>query len=189
MLNFFNFFFNNFLIFLIEDNTDDKNVVYTVELQRNGGPLGITISGSDERFEPMYVSGLTEGGLADRYFFKINMKIKQNFEDIFSSSTNAIHVGDVILAINNVPLRGKTLSEAIELLHNADDMVTLKISRNINNQNDVPTPQLQQRIIGSNSSTQLNTSDSFKKSAKIIENTNKTNSDNLSTSTQMCKFF
>jgi hypothetical protein len=51
---------------MIEDNTDDKVIVYTVELQRNGGPLGITISGSDERFEPMYVSGLTEGGLADR---------------------------------------------------------------------------------------------------------------------------
>ena len=80
-------------------------------MQRNGGPLGITISGSDDLFEPMYVSGLTEGGLAER--------------------TNAIHVGDIILAINNVPLRGKSLTEAIELLQNADDMVTLKISRKL----------------------------------------------------------
>ena len=50
-----------------EDNVDDKVVVYTVEMQRNGGPLGITISGSDDLFEPMFVSGLTEGGLAERY--------------------------------------------------------------------------------------------------------------------------
>jgi glutamate receptor-interacting protein len=52
-----------------EDNADDKVVVYTVELQRNGGPLGITISGSDDLFEPMFVSGLTEGGLAERLSF------------------------------------------------------------------------------------------------------------------------
>lgn len=82
-------------------------------MQRNGGPLGITISGSDDIFEPMYVSGLTEGGLAER--------------------TNAIHVGDVILAINNVSLRGKSLTEAIELLQNAEDSVTLKISRKLQN--------------------------------------------------------
>ena len=45
--------------------------------------------------------------------------------------TNAIHVGDLILAINNVNLRGKSLTEAIELLQNADDAVTLKISRKL----------------------------------------------------------
>ena len=99
-----------FFFFNLED-TDEKIVVYTVEMQRNGGPLGITISGSDDLFEPMFVSGLTEGGLAER--------------------TSAIHVGDIILAINNVSLRGKSLSEAIELLQNADDMVTLKISRKL----------------------------------------------------------
>ncbi len=86
-------------------------MVYTVELQRNGGPLGITISGSDDLYEPLHVSGLTEGGLAER--------------------TNAIHIGDTILAINNVPLRGKSLTEAIDLLKNSDDIVTLKISRKL----------------------------------------------------------
>lgn len=45
--------------------------------------------------------------------------------------TNAIHVGDIILAINNVSLKGKSLSEAIELLQNAGDAVTLKISRKL----------------------------------------------------------
>ena len=94
-----------------EEPPDDKIVIYTVEMQRNGGPLGITISGSDDLFEPMFVSGLTEGGLAER--------------------TNAIHTGDIILAINNTSLRGKSLSEAIELLQSADDMVTLKISRKL----------------------------------------------------------
>lgn len=38
-------------------------------MEKNGGPLGITISGSDDLFEPMFVSGLTEGGLAERFFF------------------------------------------------------------------------------------------------------------------------
>jgi hypothetical protein len=85
--------------------------VYTVELQRNGGPLGITISGSDDLYEPLHVSGLTEGGLAER--------------------TKAIHNGDTILAINNVPLRGKSLTEAIDLLKSSDDIVTLKISRKL----------------------------------------------------------
>jgi ribosomal protein L22 len=38
------------------------------------------------------------------------------------------------LAINNTSLKGKSLSEAIELLQNTDDMVTLKISRKLNKQ-------------------------------------------------------
>jgi hypothetical protein len=40
-------------------------------------------------------------------------------------------VGDILLAINNVSLRGKTLSETIELLQNTDETVTLKISHNM----------------------------------------------------------
>lgn len=99
-------------------------VVYTVELQRNGGPLGITISGSDDLFEPLHVSGLTEGGLAER--------------------TNAIHIGDTILAINNVSLRGKSLTEAIELLKSSDDIVTLKISRKL----DLVQQQQQHKLNG-----------------------------------------
>lgn len=38
----------------------------------------------------------------------------------------------MILAINNIQLRGKTRDEAIQLLQNADDLVTLKISRKLN---------------------------------------------------------
>ncbi|KAH9363912.1 hypothetical protein HPB48_003203 [Haemaphysalis longicornis] len=41
-------------------------VIFTVELARHGGPLGITISGTEEPFDPIIISGLTEGGLAER---------------------------------------------------------------------------------------------------------------------------
>lgn len=37
------------------------SVVYTVELHRYGGPLGITISGSEDCAEPIVLSRLTEG--------------------------------------------------------------------------------------------------------------------------------
>ncbi|CAN8025283.1 unnamed protein product [Ixodes persulcatus] len=89
-------------------------VVFTVELARHGGPLGITISGTEEPFDPIVISGLTEGGLAER--------------------TGALHVGDRILAINGQSLRGKPLSEAILSLQNSGDVVTLKISKSPINQ-------------------------------------------------------
>ena len=41
-------------------------VVYTVELQRHGGPLGITISGTDDPEDPIVISELTPHGLAER---------------------------------------------------------------------------------------------------------------------------
>ena len=47
----------------------------------------------------------------------------------FLSRTGAIHVGDRILAINNVSLKGKPLSEAIHLLQMAGETVTLKIKK------------------------------------------------------------
>ncbi|XP_030641033.1 glutamate receptor-interacting protein 2a [Chanos chanos] len=96
-----------------EDNTDELEssgtVMYTVELKRHGGPLGITISGTEEPFNPILISSLTRNGLAHR--------------------TGALHVGDRVLAINNVSLKGKPLSEAIHLLQTAGDTVTLKIKK------------------------------------------------------------
>ncbi|XP_012513914.1 PREDICTED: glutamate receptor-interacting protein 2 [Propithecus coquereli] len=54
-----------------EDNSDELDgtgaVSYTVQLQRHGGPLGITISGTEEAFDPIVVSGLTKRGLAERW--------------------------------------------------------------------------------------------------------------------------
>jgi C-terminal processing protease CtpA/Prc len=51
--------------------------------------------------------------------------------------TNAIHIGDRILAINDVSLRGKGLNEAIKLLQASSDEITLKISRIINPQQSI----------------------------------------------------
>ncbi|XP_071960184.1 glutamate receptor-interacting protein 2-like [Antedon mediterranea] len=94
----------------------DGAVNYSVELVRHGGPLGVTISGTEEPFDPIIISGLTEGGLAGR--------------------TGAIHVGDRILAINGISLRGQTLNNAIHLLKTAGDRVHLKISKQNKNNND-----------------------------------------------------
>ncbi|XP_076776435.1 glutamate receptor-interacting protein 1 isoform X1 [Arvicanthis niloticus] len=96
-----------------EDNSDEQEssgaIIYTVELKRYGGPLGITISGTEEPFDPIIISSLTKGGLAER--------------------TGAIHTGDRILAINSSSLKGKPLSEAIHLLQMAGETVTLKIKK------------------------------------------------------------
>ncbi|XP_054990330.1 glutamate receptor-interacting protein 2 isoform X4 [Sorex araneus] len=105
-----------------EDNSDEQEttgaVSYTVELKRYGGPLGITISGTEEPFDPIVISGLTKRGLAER--------------------TGAIHIGDRILAINSVSLKGRPLSEAIHLLQVAGETVTLKIKKQL----DRPLPPL-----------------------------------------------
>lgn len=45
--------------------------------------------------------------------------------------TGAIHVGDRILAINSVSLKGRPLSEAIHLLQVAGETVTLKIKKQL----------------------------------------------------------
>lgn len=51
------------------------------------------------------------------------------FLSIYVYRTGALHVGDRILAINNVSLKGKPLSEAIQLLQTAGETVTLKIKK------------------------------------------------------------
>lgn len=84
-------------------------VVYAVELVRHGGQLGLTISGTEDGLDPIVISGLTTGGLAER--------------------TGALQVGDNLLAINGQSLNGKPLSEAIAVLNNCGDAVTIKISR------------------------------------------------------------
>uniref|UniRef100_A0A2K5LI88 Glutamate receptor interacting protein 1 n=1 Tax=Cercocebus atys TaxID=9531 RepID=A0A2K5LI88_CERAT len=108
-----------------EDNSDEQEssgaIIYTVELKRYGGPLGITISGTEEPFDPIIISSLTKGGLAER--------------------TGAIHIGDRILAINSSSLKGKPLSEAIHLLQMAGETVTLKIKK----QTDGEETNLQQQ--------------------------------------------
>jgi len=38
-------------------------VEYTVELVRNGGPLGLTLAGSEDPSDLITISGLTEGSV------------------------------------------------------------------------------------------------------------------------------
>jgi len=50
------------------DEPDPTHLItYTVELPKFAGPLGITISGSEEPFDPVFISSLTEDGLAQKY--------------------------------------------------------------------------------------------------------------------------
>jgi hypothetical protein len=49
---------------LLKVNSDD--VVESIRIICRG-PLGLTISGSEDVFEPIVVSDLCEGGLADKY--------------------------------------------------------------------------------------------------------------------------
>ncbi|OXB75738.1 UNVERIFIED_CONTAM: hypothetical protein H355_012662 [Colinus virginianus] len=103
--------------FITDEQESSGAIIYTVELKRYGGPLGITISGTEEPFDPIIISSLTKGGLAER--------------------TGAIHIGDRILAINSSSLKGKPLSEAIHLLQMAGETVTLKIKK----QTDATSPK------------------------------------------------
>lgn len=61
------------------------------------------------------------------------------FDFVFSyaSRTGAIHVGDRILAINSVSLKGKPLSEAIHLLQMAGETVTLKIKKQLDSKCEI----------------------------------------------------
>lgn len=45
----------------VQSELDQLPVVYTVELARHGGPLGLTISGTEGVSDPIVISGLTEG--------------------------------------------------------------------------------------------------------------------------------
>lgn len=51
---------------LADEQEVSGSIIYTVELQRYGGPLGITISGTEEPFDPIIISSLSKGGLAER---------------------------------------------------------------------------------------------------------------------------
>lgn len=51
---------------IIDELESSGSVIFTVELKRHGGPLGITISGTEEPFNPILISSLTRNGLAHR---------------------------------------------------------------------------------------------------------------------------
>ena len=87
-------------------------VIFTVALQSNGGPLGITLAGNEDGQKPIIVSGLLEGGVA--------------------FNTQQIQIGDCLLAINEESVVGKPLSNATRLLQSHNEGIELKLSRGSN---------------------------------------------------------
>uniref|UniRef100_A0A8R1TS77 PDZ domain-containing protein n=2 Tax=Onchocerca TaxID=6281 RepID=A0A8R1TS77_ONCVO len=92
-----------------ENHDSVQSLIYSIELNRNGGPLGITIASSGERYEPVLISYLAPGGLAEK--------------------TGAIRVGDRILAINNESVEGMKAADVMHLLQQCTNLVTIKIMR------------------------------------------------------------
>ena len=100
------------------DKERKKFVSFTVELDRSGGPIGITLATeatedssecSEERPPPILISSMTEGGLAHR--------------------TKAIQLRDELVEVNGINVKGRSLGEAIPLLQNAGSLVKLKLTR------------------------------------------------------------
>ncbi|XP_065078227.1 glutamate receptor-interacting protein 1 [Ochlerotatus camptorhynchus] len=84
-------------------------IIFNVRLEPNGGPLGITLAGSDDLQKPIKISALTEGGIA--------------------YNTGQLKVGDCLLAINGESICGVPLTTATKLLHKFENVVDLQISR------------------------------------------------------------
>lgn len=91
-------------------------LVMNVRLEINGGPLGITLSGSEDIQKSILISAVLDGGIAEK--------------------SHQIMVGDCLLAINGESVQSKPLSHATKLLQNLGSIVDLKISRNINGEFD-----------------------------------------------------
>lgn len=87
-------------------------IVSTVRLEANGGPLGITLAGSEDQQKPIIVSGLIDGGCAH--------------------NTQKLQIGDCLLAINGQSVQEMPLSHATKILQACGSSVELKISRNLN---------------------------------------------------------
>ncbi|VDN08252.1 unnamed protein product [Thelazia callipaeda] len=101
-----------------------QKLVYSIELNRKGGPLGITIASSGEHYEPVLISYLAPGGLAEK--------------------TGAIQVGDRILAVNNESVLGMKAADVMHLLQQSTDFVTVKIMRTTSNTTTGPSRSLLQ---------------------------------------------
>ncbi|GAB0094041.1 glutamate receptor-interacting protein 2 [Sergentomyia squamirostris] len=85
-------------------------IVSTVRLETNGGPLGITLAGNENLQKPIVISAFVEGGVAH--------------------TSGKLCIGDEILAINGENVLGVPLSTATKLLQRFENAVDLKIARN-----------------------------------------------------------
>lgn len=82
---------------------------FVVKLEKNHGPLGITLAGSEQPGQPITISAMAEGGLAQK--------------------TGEVEVSDQLLAINGQNVQNMALSDATKLLHKFNDVVYLHLSR------------------------------------------------------------
>ncbi|XP_017061551.1 glutamate receptor-interacting protein 1 isoform X2 [Drosophila ficusphila] len=98
-------------------------IIFTVRLEPKGGLLGITLAGSEDITKPITISGLVEGGIAQK--------------------NGQINVGDQLLAIDEHSVQGIPLSHATSLLQNLGDLVDLKILRGHDLANRSHVPQAQ----------------------------------------------
>uniref|UniRef100_A0A915EKA9 PDZ domain-containing protein n=1 Tax=Ditylenchus dipsaci TaxID=166011 RepID=A0A915EKA9_9BILA len=94
-----------------EAQASNNSIVYSIELSRKSQPLGITIASSSGNTSPVVISSIAPGGLAER--------------------TGAMHVGDRIIAINGELLEGKKVAQAINLLQQSTDVVSIKLCRTL----------------------------------------------------------
>uniref|UniRef100_A0A182IZY9 PDZ domain-containing protein n=1 Tax=Anopheles atroparvus TaxID=41427 RepID=A0A182IZY9_ANOAO len=83
--------------------------VFSVRLEPQGGPLGITLAASEDLQKPIKISALTEGGIA--------------------YNTGQLKVGDCLLAINGESIAGVPLTTATKLLQKFENVVDLQIAR------------------------------------------------------------
>ncbi|KAL0892515.1 hypothetical protein ABMA27_015617 [Loxostege sticticalis] len=89
-----------------------NTAVFTVELiKQENGPLGLTIAGSEDVTQPILLSGLVEGGVAEK--------------------CGKLAIGDELLTINGESVLNKPLSEAIKLLQQSGQRVQLQLCRKV----------------------------------------------------------
>ncbi|XP_021202694.1 glutamate receptor-interacting protein 2 isoform X3 [Bombyx mori] len=92
--------------------SNENNAVFTVELiKQENGPLGLTIAGSEDINQPILLSGLVEGGVAEK--------------------CGKLAIGDELLSINGESVLNKPLSEAIKLLQQSGQRVQLQLCRKV----------------------------------------------------------
>ena len=91
-----------------------KFVTFTVDLNSEGQPLGLTLASEVEAdvAGPLYISAVSPGGLADR--------------------TKAIQVNDQLVEVNGQSIQNKSLNDVVPLLQSNPDPengIKLKLAR------------------------------------------------------------
>uniref|UniRef100_A0A0N5A3W8 Glutamate receptor-interacting protein 1 n=1 Tax=Parastrongyloides trichosuri TaxID=131310 RepID=A0A0N5A3W8_PARTI len=88
-------------------NESNKRYIYDIALNRKGNPLGITIASNGETGEPIVITQVARGGVAE--------------------ITNTLHAGDQIIAINGDSVEGMNVRNAMRILQLAKETVHLRI--------------------------------------------------------------